>query len=94
MSPLFPTIQSDLDLNGPTLSFTTQPVDTTYSAASGIATFIGIATATFPETQTQRATKTGTGYTTETYSKTFTMTVQGVGFGTLTFNAVSSELVI
>ena len=40
------------------------------------------------------ATKTGTGYTTETYSKTFTMTVQGVGFGTLTFNAVSSELVI
>ena len=60
MSPLFPLIQSDLDLNGPTLSFTTQPVDTSYSAASGIATFIGIATATFPETQTERDTNTGT----------------------------------
>jgi len=40
------------------------------------------------------ATKTGTGYTAETYSKTFTMTVEGVGFGTLTFNTVETELVI
>jgi len=60
MSPLFPLIQSDLDLNGPTLSFTTQPVGISYSVASGIATFVGIATATFPETQTERDTNTGT----------------------------------
>jgi len=60
MSPLFPLIQSDLDLNGPVLSFTTQPVGTSCSVASGIATFIGIATATFPDTQIGRDTNTGT----------------------------------
>ena len=60
MSPLFPNIQSDLDLNGPVLSFTTQPVGTSCSVASGIATFIGIATATFPSGQTERETNTGT----------------------------------
>ena len=60
MSPLFPLIQSDLDLNGPILSFTTQPVGTSCSVASGIATFIGIATATFPTAQTERETNTGT----------------------------------
>ena len=60
MSPLFPNIQSGLDLNGPVLSFDTQPVGTSCSVASGIATFIGIATATFPDTQTGRDTNTGT----------------------------------
>ena len=60
MSPLFPNIQSKLDLNGPVLSFDTQPVGTSCSVASGIATFIGIATATFPDTQTGRDTNTGT----------------------------------
>ena len=60
MSPLFPLIQSDLDLNGPTLSFTTQPVGISYSVSSGIATFIGIATATFPTAQIERDTNTGT----------------------------------
>ena len=60
MSPLFPNIQSTLDLNGPVLSFSTQPVGTSCSVASGIATFIGIATATFPDTQTERDTNTGT----------------------------------
>ena len=59
MSPLFPLIQSDLDLNGPILSFSTQPVGTSCSVASGIATFIGIATATFPSGQTERETNTG-----------------------------------
>ena len=59
MSPLFPNIQSDLDLNGPILSFSSQPVGTSCSVASGIATFIGIATATFPSGQTERETNTG-----------------------------------
>ena len=59
MSPLFPLVQSDLDLNGPILSFSTQPVGTSCSVASGIATFIGIATATFPSGQTERETNTG-----------------------------------
>ena len=59
MSPLFPNIQLGLDLNGPVLSFATQPVGTSCSVASGIATFIGIATATFPPTQTERETNTG-----------------------------------
>ena len=53
MSPLFPNIQVGLDLNGPILSFATQPVGTSCSVASGIATFIGIATATFPASQTE-----------------------------------------
>ena len=60
MSPLFPNIPTTLDLNGPELSFTTQPVGAAISVASGIATFVGIATATFPETQTERDTNTGT----------------------------------
>jgi hypothetical protein len=46
--------QTTLDLNGPVLSFTTNPVGVastgviSESTGSGIATFIGIATATFP----------------------------------------------
>ena len=60
MSPLFPNIQSTLDLNGPVLSFTTQPVGAATSVASGIATFVGIATATFPAGQTSRDGNTGT----------------------------------
>lgn len=60
MSPLFPNIQSTLDLNGPELSFITQPVGAATSVASGIATFVGIATATFPAGQTSRDGNTGT----------------------------------
>lgn len=60
MSLLFPNIQSTLDLNGPELSFTTQPVGAATSVASGIATFVGIATATFPAGQTGRNGNTGT----------------------------------
>ena len=48
-----------MDLNGPELSFTTQPVGVATSVASGIATFIGIATATFPSNQSTRSTNTG-----------------------------------
>ena len=39
---IFPDINTTLDLNGPELSFTTQPVGVATSVASGIATFIGI----------------------------------------------------
>ena len=59
MSPLFPNVPTTLDLNGPELSFTTQPVGTSCSIASGIATFTGIATATFPADQSSRNSNTG-----------------------------------
>ena len=56
---LFPDVNTTLDLNGPELSFTTQPVGVATSVASGIATFTGIATATFPSNQSTRSTNTG-----------------------------------
>jgi hypothetical protein len=95
MSPLFPNVQSDLDLNGPTLSFTTQPVGTSCSVASGIATFIGIATATFPATQTERDTNTGT-VTYQWYTGTTALTdganVTGSATTTLTLSGLTSPL--
>ena len=93
MSPLFPNIQSTLDLNGPTLSFTSQPVGTSCSVASGIATFIGIATATFPPTQTERETNTG-NISYQWYSGTTALTdganVTGSGTTTLTLSGLTS----
>ena len=56
---LFPDVNTTLDLNGPKLSFSTQPVGAAISVASGIATFTGIATATFPSDQPTRSTNTG-----------------------------------
>ncbi len=44
---LFRDIQTDLDLNGPILSFTTQPVDTTINVGQ-TATFTAVATVSFP----------------------------------------------
>ena len=44
---LFRDIQTDLDLNGPVLSFTTQPVDVTTNAGSNT-TFTAVATVSFP----------------------------------------------
>ena len=93
MSPLFPLVQSDLDLNGPTLSFSTQPVGTSCSVASGIATFIGIATATFPSGQTERETNTGT-VTYQWYAGTTALTdganVTGSATTTLTLSGLTS----
>ena len=93
MSPLFPNVQSTLDLNGPTLSFTSQPVGTSCSVASGIATFIGIATATFPPTQTERETNTG-NISYQWYSGTTALTdgvnVTGSGTTTLTLSGLTS----
>ena len=101
MSPLFPLIQSDLDLNGPFLSFTTQPVGTSCSVASGIATFIGIATATFPDTQTERDTNTGTvtyqwytGNTALSDGTTNGITITGSATTTLTLSGLPSPLPI
>jgi len=52
MSPVafhnFRTIQTSLDLNGPVLSFSEPPEAVTAGLVSGIATFVGVATATFP----------------------------------------------
>ena len=101
MSPLFPLIQSDLDLNGPTLEFTTQPVGTSCSVASGIATFIGIATATFPAGQTERDTNTGTvtyqwyaGTTALSDGTTSGITATGTATTTLTLSGLTSPLPI
>ena len=47
MSPLFPNIQSTLDLNGPELSFTTQPQSTSIASA---ATYSGVTTKLIKET--------------------------------------------
>ena len=58
--PFNRTIQTALDLNGPTLGMQSQPVGTSCSVASGIATFIGIGTAIFPAGQTARKTNSGT----------------------------------
>jgi len=101
MSPLFPLIQSDLDLNGPILSFNTQPVGTSCSVASGIATFIGIATATFPASQTERETNTGTvthqwysGTTALSDGTTSGVTITGSATTTLTLSGLTSPLPI
>jgi hypothetical protein len=47
MSPLFPNVQSTLDLNGPELSFTTQPQSTSIASA---ATYSGVTTQLIQET--------------------------------------------
>lgn len=57
--PSFIDNQSILDLNGPILSFLVQPSPTS-TCTSGIVTFVGIATATFP-TQTPANTAIPTG---------------------------------
>ena len=58
--PSFIGKQTTLDLNGPVLSFVQHP-ETASSCTSGIATFVGLATATFP-TQDPVNPATGTGY--------------------------------
>ena len=45
---LFPRIKTNLDLNGPNLSFTQQPVDVTATSLGQDVTLTGIATASFP----------------------------------------------
>lgn len=57
----FRDVPTRLDLNGPILSIITQPVNLTSKCNGGIATFVGLATATFPtQTPINPATNTGT----------------------------------
>ena len=58
MSEIFPNVNTTLDLNGPTLVFTENPVGVAITH-TGSATLTGIVTAVFPEGQTDRATNTG-----------------------------------
>lgn len=60
MSNIFPSIPTTLDLNGPELEFTTNPVDFTTSVADGTATFTAVAQATFPVGQSDRNENSGT----------------------------------
>lgn len=53
--------QTTLDLNGPVLSFSTQPGSLSSCNAGVAVTFVGVATATFP-TQSPTNTATGSGY--------------------------------
>ena len=89
----FRQVNSTLDLNGPTLSFSTQPVGTSCSIASGIATFIGIATASFPADQTSRNTNTG-AISYQWYKNTTALSdgtnVIGSGTTTLTLSGLTS----
>ncbi len=59
MSGLFPRIPTSLDLNGPELSFIQQPIGAATSVASGVVSFVGIATAIFPEDQQSRNENSG-----------------------------------
>ena len=59
MSGLFHRIPTSLDLNGPELSFIHQPVGAVTSVASGTVSFVGIATAIFPEDQQSRNENSG-----------------------------------
>lgn len=58
MSELFPNVNTTLDLNGPTLVFTENPVGLTTNH-QGSVTLSGFATAVFPEGQTERSSNTG-----------------------------------
>ena len=93
MSPLFPNVPTTLDLNGPVLSFSSQPVGTSCSVASGIATFTGIATATFPADQTSRNSNTGV-ISYQWYKNSTALTdgtnVTGSGTTTLTLSGLTS----
>ena len=92
--PFYRKIQSDLDLNGPTLSMQRQPVGTSCTVASGIATFIGIGTAIFPPGQSGR--KTNTGAITHQWHKVGVgalsdgTNVTGSGTTTLTLSGLTS----
>ena len=92
--PFFRKIQSEFDLNGPTLSMQRQPVGTSCSVASGIATFIGIGTAIYPPGQGGRDTNTGS--ITHKWHKvgvgalTDGVNVTGSGTTTLTLSGLTS----
>ena len=87
---------STLDLNGPVISWISQPSDVT---SCGVATFTGIATATFPsQTPTNPATNTGTlNYqwyyrvgTSATTGQLYDGTIAGLGLTSVTGSATTT----
>ena len=78
--------QTTLDLNGPILSIVTNPVSVNVGCAvSGIATFVGLATASFP-TQTPSNSVTPTGSVSyqwylESYGALTDGAIAGLGVG-------------
>jgi len=92
--------QTTLDLNGPILSFTTQPSSISV-CTSGIATFVGVATATFPlQNPPNPATPTGSisyrwywdGYGQLSDGNLNGATVVGSATTTLTLSGISSTV--
>lgn len=100
--PSFISKQTTLDLNGPVLSFVQHP-ESASSCTSGIATFVGFATATFP-TQDPANPATGTGYISYNWYKEGYgpltdgdlegATVTGSATTTLTLSGISSALLL
>jgi len=86
--------QTTLDLNGPILSFTTNPENVLVNNA-GIATFVGIATAIFP-TQIPANSSTGTGsiayqwYESDVGPLSNSTNITGAGTSTLTLSNLIS----
>jgi hypothetical protein len=100
--PSFINKQTTLDLNGPVLSFVQQP-ESASSCTSGIATFVGLATATFP-TQDPANPATGTGYISYNWylndealvdgDLNGTTVVAGAATTTLTLSGISSAILL
>jgi len=99
--PSFIGKQTTLDLNGPVLSFVQHP-EPASSCTSGIATFVGLATATFP-TQDPANPATGTGYISYNWylndealvdGDLNGTTVTGAATTTLTLSGISSAILL
>ena len=58
----FPRIKTELDLNGPNLTFTQQPVDVTATSIGQDLTLTGIATASFPSSNPDASNSGSIGY--------------------------------
>jgi hypothetical protein len=99
--PSFINKQTTLDLNGPVLSFVQHP-DSASSCTSGIATFVGLATATFP-TQDPANPATNTGYISYNWYLNDEVlidgdlngtTITGAATTTLTLSGISSAILL
>ena len=98
----FSNRQTTLDLNGPVLSIVQQPTSVSICNA-GVATFVGLATATFP-TQTPANNPTNTGILTQRWyvdgygplidgtNTQFGITVSGSGTTTLTISGATNPV--
>jgi hypothetical protein len=98
----FSNRQTTLDLNGPVLSIVQQPTSVSICNA-GVATFVGLATATFP-TQTPANNPTNTGILTQRWyvngygplfdgtNSQFGITISGSGTTTLTISGATNPV--